>query len=81
MLNFVKNIDLDSKISTDLLTNWELTMLGEKKIDENVNKINDLTYLLGKDFFTRAGFQSYLIFHSLFKILALHSPNYDKVTA
>ena len=56
-------------------------MLGEKKIDENVNKINDLAYLLGKDFFTRAGFQSYLIFHSLFKILTLHSPNYDKVTA
>ena len=53
----MKNIDLDSKISTDLLTNWELTMLGEKKIDENVNKINDLTYPLGKDFFTRAGFK------------------------
>ena len=51
----MKNIDLDSKISTDLLTNWELTMLGEKKIDENVNKINDLTYLLGKNFFTHAG--------------------------
>ena len=75
MLNFVKNIDLDSKISTYLLTNWELTMLGEKKIDENVNKINDLTYLLGKNFFTHAGF------HSLFKTLTLHSPNYDKVTA
>lgn len=56
-------------------------MLGEKKIDENVNKINDLTYLLGKNFFTHAGFQSYLIFHSLFKTLTLHSPNYDKVTA
>ena len=54
-------------------------MLGEKKIDENVNKINDLTYLLGKNFFTHAGFQSYLIFHSLFKTLTLHSPNYDKL--
>ena len=76
MLNFVKNIDLDSKISTDLLI-----MLGEKKAHENVNKINDLTYLLGKNFFTHAGFQSYLIFHSLFKTLTLHSLNYDKVTA
>ena len=63
LINFVKKIDADSKISTDLVADLDLKRLSKKKTDENEKKINDLNYLLGKN-------------NPLFKTLTLHSPNY-----
>ena len=67
--------DLNKKHYFNTTMNYLMSLILKNKQIKIKNKIDDLNYLLRKNFLSHDRFQNYLTFHSLLQ--TLYSPNHD----